>query len=152
MNVATEFYRSQIGGDSVISYGYTDDPSKLLFKDIYYFFKYSWALPWIVWPLSPCSSGPLAELYPSPRNIFCIFIHVVLIILQLAFLVGCLFMFIFPMWMSVFYVAAFALLNWILSRMLNGRQITYTSDEKYAKAKPEHAHEQWIFLNGVAVG
>jgi hypothetical protein len=35
---------------------------------------------------------------------------------------------------------------------LNGSQMRYPSNPKYAEKKPEHAHEQWIFLNGVAVG
>lgn len=152
MNVATEFYRSQIGGDSVINYSYTDLPWKLFLKDVYYFFAYGWALPWIVLPLSPCGSGQLDELYPSARNLFCIAIHILLVILQLVFLLGCVVMVIFPVWMGAAFVGGFLALNWLLCRLLNGRNITYQSDPKFASAKPEHEHEQWIFLNGVAVG
>lgn len=152
MDVATDFYRSQIGDDCVINYCYTDKPWKLLLRDVYYFFVYSWALPWILLPIRPCGSGELDELYPSGKNLFCIFIHFVLFVLQLAFLVGCAGLVILPVWMGAAYLAIFAVVNWAFSSMLNGRQSTYNSDPKYAEAKPEHAHEQWIFLNGVAVG
>ncbi|RYC65012.1 hypothetical protein CHU98_g1198 [Xylaria longipes] len=46
----------------------------------------------------------------------------------------------------------FFTINWLLCLCLNGNTITYKSDPKYAPALPEHQHEQWIFLNGVAVG
>jgi hypothetical protein len=49
-------------------------------------------------------------------------------------------------------IAGFMFTNWLICKLLNGSKETYTSDEKYAKARPEHAHEQWVFLNGVAVG
>lgn len=152
INAATEFYRSQLGDVSVINYGYTDFPWKLLLKDIYYFFVYSCALPWVMLPLSPWNSGDLDELYPSARNLFCISIHFILIILQLAFIVGLFASVLFPVWMVALFVGGFLLLNWAFCLMLNGKGITFHSDEKYAQAKPEHEHEQWIFLNGVAVG
>ena len=152
MDPVTEFYRSQIGGTSVINYCYTDRPSRLLFKDIYYFFVYSWALPWIVLPLRPCLSGDLDELYPSAKNLFCIAVHFVLVLLQLAFILSLSIAFIFPIWMGAAAVATFMALNWTLCKLLNGSDSTYHSDPKYAKDLPEHAHEQWIFLNGVAVG
>lgn len=152
MDAATEFYRSQLGDVSVINYGYTDFPWKLLIKDVYYFFVYSWALPWVVMPLSPWGSGNLDELYPSAKNLFCITVHFILIILQLGFIVGIFATVFFPLWMGALFVGSFLLLNWTLCLLLNGNGITFHSDEQYAQAKPEHAHEQWIFLNGVAVG
>ncbi|KAK2609114.1 hypothetical protein QQS21_002341 [Conoideocrella luteorostrata] len=149
---ATEFYRSQIGGTSVINYCYTDLPLKLLLKDVYYFFVYCWALPWILVPFSPCGSNELDELYPTAKNMFCVLIHFILAVLQLAFILVLPVAIIFPLWMSALGVLAFLTLNWSLCRLLNSNDTTFHSDEKYAKALPQHAHEQWVFLNGVAVG
>ncbi|KAH6963881.1 hypothetical protein DER45DRAFT_127468 [Fusarium avenaceum] len=149
---ATQFYRSQIGEESVIDYSHTDFPFKLLAKDIYYFCVYIWALPWVVWPVYPFKSKDFDELYPSSQNIFCIVVHLVLVILQLGFLLALPFAVVLPVWLAAAAIAGFMTLNWLLCKLLNGTQETYTSDEKYAKALPEHAHEQWVFLNGVAVG
>jgi hypothetical protein len=148
----TAFYRSQLGDSSVINYGYTDPPWRLMAKDIYYFFVYSWALPWVGLPLRPTDSGNLDELYPSLQNLWCMLVHFVLLVLQLGFLLSLPFLFIFPLWADATYVAGFLILNRMLCGLLNGKDITYTSDEKYAKKLPEHDHEQWVFLNGVAVG
>lgn len=152
MDAATDFYRSQIGGTGVINYSYTDFPWRLFLKDVYYFFKYFWALPWIVLPLTPADSGELDELYPSWANLFCLAIHSVLIILQLFFIAGLLVTIFFPVWLGAAFACVCLFLNWLLCLLLNGKGMTFNSDEKYAKALPEHAHEQWIFLNGVAAG
>ena len=152
MEKATEFYRSQIGDTTVINYSYTDKPWRLLVKDMSYFFVYAWALPWILWPIYPYGSGELDELYPSARNLFCIATHFILVVLQLAFVLGLPFALIFPLWMDLLAAGIFFTINWLLCKLLNGDKIIFHSDEKYAKPKPEHEHEQWIFLNGVAVG
>ncbi|RYP46545.1 hypothetical protein DL768_007261 [Monosporascus sp. mg162] len=73
-----DVFGSQIGGESVINYSYTDMPFKLLSKDIFYFFYYAGTL--------------------------------------------------------------------------NGSTIVFHSDPEYAPTLAEHEHEQWIFINGVAVG
>ncbi|KAI9147784.1 alpha/beta-Hydrolase [Paramyrothecium foliicola] len=148
----TAFYRSQIGGSSVINYAYTDPPWRLMAKDISYFFVYIWALPWVGLPLRPTDSGKLDELYPSLQNLYCMLVHFILIVLQLGFLVSLPFLFMFPLWADTAYVVAFMLANKGLCRLLNGKEIEYHSDEQFAKRRPEHEHEQWIFLNGVAVG
>ncbi|CAM1504266.1 Fc.00g018570.m01.CDS01 [Cosmosporella sp. VM-42] len=152
MDAVTEYYRSQIGESSVINYCYTDFPWRLFAKDVYYFCVYSWALPWVLWPLWPYGSDELDELYPTPKNLFCILIHFVLCLLQLAFILALPFSLIFPLWMAVGGVTAFMFVNWLLCKLLNGKELTFQSEEKYAKALPEHEHEQWVFLNGVAVG
>lgn len=152
MGTATEFYRSQIGDTSVINYCYTDMPWRLVVKDVSYFMVYAWALPWILWPLRPYGSGDLDELYPDLKNLFCIAIHLVLVILQLAFILVLPVMIVFPLWMDVAFTCAFLLLNWALCSLLNGKDITFHSDPEYAEALPQHQHEQWVFLNGVAVG
>ena len=152
MEHVTEIYRSQIGGASVINYAYTDMPWKLLYRDVYYFFVYAWALPWILWPAFVYGSGPLDELYPTVGNIFCVAVHFVMAVLQLLFLLVLPFTVILPVWTAAGAVAGFMAVNWLLCKLLNGPELEFHSDEKYAKALPEHAHEQWVFVNGVAVG
>jgi hypothetical protein len=148
----TEFFGSQVGGPSVINYSYTDLPWKLLAWDVYYFFRFAWALPWILLPMTPTDSGSLDELSINRKNLWCIFIHFVLCILQLIFLLCLPIAILFPIWMVAIAVGGFLTVNYFLCMLLNGRTMTFTSDESYAAALPEHAHEQWIFLNGVAVG
>ncbi|KAI0418273.1 hypothetical protein F5X98DRAFT_124318 [Xylaria grammica] len=148
----TEFFGSQVGGESVISYSYTDLPWKLVAYDIRYFFTFAWALPWIIWPVRPCDGGHFDELSPTADNIWCIFIHVVLFILQLLFLASLPLALFLPVYLFIAGLGVFFLINWLLCLGLNGKTITYESDPKYAPALAEHEHEQWIFLNGVAVG
>lgn len=124
--------------------------------DIYHFFRLAWALPYIVWPVTPADSGPLAELSPTLANAWCIAVHAVLAVLQLVFLVGlvpaaCL----LPVWAAAGLILACLGVNHVLCTVfLNGigGQIEYHSRPECAPALPEHAHEQWVFLNGVAVG
>ncbi|KAF6834838.1 hypothetical protein CPLU01_04733 [Colletotrichum plurivorum] len=149
---STKFLGSQVGGSSVINYSYTDFPYKLLAYDIYWFFQYAWALPWIVWPITPSDSGDLDELAFTRQNLFCIFVHLILCILQIGFILCLPFTIFFPLWIDAIAVGAFLAVNYLLCLFLNGPTLTYTSDPKYAPALDEHAHEQWIFLNGVAVG
>ncbi|KAM0276389.1 hypothetical protein ACHAQH_006791 [Verticillium albo-atrum] len=149
---STKFFGSQVGGQTVINYAYTDLPSRLMTWDIYYFFYYSWALPWIILPLTPSDSGDLDELAVTPQNIFCIVLHFILCILQLLFVLSLPAALFFPIWMAVVCWGAFLVFNWAICLLLNGPGIEYHSDKKFAEARPEHAHEQWVFLNGVAVG
>ncbi|KAK3319842.1 hypothetical protein B0T19DRAFT_361541 [Cercophora scortea] len=130
----TIFFGSQVGGRSVINYSYTDLPWKLMAYDIYYFLTFSWALPHIVLPLTPSDSGYLAELSFTAKNIFCIVIHIVLL------------------WTAAILIVLFFLVNYGLCELLNGKDVEYHSHPHYAEASPEHAHEQWVFINGVAAG
>ncbi|KAF9873566.1 hypothetical protein CkaCkLH20_09025 [Colletotrichum karsti] len=148
----TRFLGSQVGGQSVINYSYTDFPWKLLAYDIYFFFSYAWALPWIVWPFSPADSGDLDELAFTRQNLFCVGMHLLLCILQIGFIFALPLTIFFPLWIDILALSAFFAVNYLLCLLLNGPTLTYTSDEKYAPALEKHAHEQWIFLNGVAVG
>ena len=151
---STRFFGSQIGGQSVINYSYTDLPWKLFAYDVYYFFYYLWALPYIIWPVKPSenNSGHLDELSPTLQNLFCIFIHFILVVLQLSFILALPFSILFPIPLVAAAVAAFLTLNYALCTLINGSETEYHSDPEYAPALPEHAHEQWIFINGVAVG
>lgn len=153
---ATRFFGSQVGGPTVINYAYTDLPSRLLMWDVYYFFYYAWALPWILMPVGSGddwpNSGDLDELAWTWHNAFCITVHAVLVVLQILFLLCLPFIVVLPTWVAAIGLAIFFTLNWALCLLLNGSSIEYHSDPEYAQALPEHAHEQWIFLNGVAVG
>ncbi|KAK3942047.1 hypothetical protein QBC46DRAFT_381054 [Diplogelasinospora grovesii] len=148
----TRFFGSQIGGKSVINYSYTDMPWRLMAFDVYYFFVFIWALPYILFPTIPADSGELDELALTRKNIFCIVVHFVLCILQLASLVAIPALILLPIWAAAILVGLFALVNHGLCSLLNGKDVEYHSDAEYAPALPEHAHEQWIFINGVAVG
>lgn len=120
--------------------------------DVYYFFRFLWAFPYIVWPLHPTDSGDLSELSFTRKNFFCLAIHGVLIVLQLVFIVALPFLFLLPVWTAIIIVVSFLVLNNFLAGLLNGKTVEYHSDPEYAPALPEHAHEQWIFINGVAAG
>lgn len=150
------FFGSQIGDEAVINYSYTDSPWTILKKDIYYFFYYIWALPHIILPFRPADSGALSELSPTSGNIFCIFIHTILVILQLGFILILLPLALFiPLWTTILLAGAFLVVNELLCKLLNGSDngIIFHSDPQYAKPdQPRFAHEQWVFLNGVAVG
>lgn len=148
------FFGSQIGDETVINYSYTDSPWKLLAWDTYYFFYYIWALPHIILPYKPADSGSLSELSFTRGNIFCVFIHIILVILQLAFILLLLPIALFlPLWTTILLVGAFMAINASLCALLNGPGILFDSDPQYARPdQPRFAHEQWVFLNGVAVG
>ncbi|KAK3347906.1 hypothetical protein B0H65DRAFT_158653 [Neurospora tetraspora] len=148
----TKFFGSQIGEQSVINYSYTDRPLKLMAFDIYYFFKFIWALPYVLIPLSPSDSGDLDELSITRGNLFCVGLHAVLVVLQLGFIATLPTLVLFPVWTAALAIGLFMLVNYGLCTLLNGKEVEYHSDPKYAPALPEHAHEQWIFINGVAVG
>ncbi|ETS84203.1 hypothetical protein PFICI_02228 [Pestalotiopsis fici W106-1] len=150
----TEFLRCQTGGKSVINYSYTDNPLKLLMWDIWTFLSFSYALPWVVWPPTPSESAPeLDELSWAPGNLFCLFVHLVLIVLQIGFLLVLIpICILLPVWMAALCIGGFLGLNWLLVIALNGNSLIYNSDPKYARASDENAHEKWIFINGVAAG
>lgn len=149
----TEFFGSQVGGKSVINYGYTDMPMKLFIWDVKTFFTFIWFLPWVIWPIRPCDSGEFAELSFTRGNMYCLFIHAILIVLQLGFLLVIVpLSILLPVWMVILGLAGLYAINWLLVRPLNGHSLTYTSDPKYAPALAEHAHEKWVFINGVAAG
>ncbi|EJT68656.1 hypothetical protein GGTG_13772 [Gaeumannomyces tritici R3-111a-1] len=147
----TEFC-SQGGGRSVINYSYTDLPWRLLGYDVYYFFRFFWAIPYIVVPINKPLSGSMSELAPTRQNAFCIAIHVLLCILQLVFILLLPFAAILPGWISALAIGAYLFLNTLICKLLNGKEETYLSTEKYAPKLEQHAHEQWIYLNGVAAG
>lgn len=151
---STAFIGSQTGGESVINYSYTDLPWTLMMWDVYYFFHYLWAIFYVVWPVTPTDSAELSELSFTYGNVLSLAVHLVLVVLQLAFVVALPFMIILPVWTAVGLIAGFMGVNKLLCVILNGRggQVEYHSDPEYAEARKEHEGEVWIFINGVAAG
>ncbi|KAF4635706.1 hypothetical protein G7Y89_g2391 [Cudoniella acicularis] len=49
-------------------------------------------------------------------------------------------------------VGVFGVVNHAICWLLNGEDLSFVSDPKFAAKRKEYTHEQWIFLNGVAVG
>lgn len=102
-------------------------------------------------------SGPLDELYPSFSNIHDITVHLFLIITQSAFLLSLPFISFFSFQFFVAYVGIFVATNYVACWRLNGWM-----PQGYIWSRPnlselgvsihDHEKEEWIFLNGVAVG
>ena len=148
----TKFYGSQVGGSSTTPHSYTGSPLALLRHDILTAFEFILFLPFIIFPLTPHKSGPLCELYPSLANLYDIFLHGILIIMQLPFILSVPFWVVFPVWWVVLGVAGFVAVNESICYLLNGKDMEVKSNPDFVEARKEHEHEQWIFLNGVAVG
>ena len=135
---------------------YTSSPFALLWSDIKLFCYHALAVPGIVLPLKPWSSGPLDELYPSLANLYAITLHVFLIFAQLLVLISipiCLF-FPIPLGLFVLYAAIIYMFNYFFCFFLNGKHPTLQSRVKLDCHRffDRHEGEQWIFVNGVAVG
>lgn len=148
------YFSNQTSDQTVINYSYTQNPLKLLAWDAYYFFVFLKELPNIILPMQPCDSGELDELAFTRGNLHCIFIHSILVVLQLAFIfllppVALL----IPLWMTILITSSFLVVNQALCRLLNGPTLDFVSDPEFAHPdQSRYKNEQWVFLNGVAVG
>jgi len=80
------------------------------------------------------------------------FLHFILVLIQLPFILSIPFWVLLPVPVILFGCAGFWVVNSTIAYLLNGSQMRFASDPKYAEARKEHEREQWIFLNGVAVG
>ena len=54
--------------------------------------------------------------------------------------------------MVILGVVGFTGVNNVICYFLNGTKTNFSSSSRYAEAKKEHEHEQWVFMNGVAAG
>lgn len=138
----------------VTAHSYTGSPMVLLRQDILSALSFYMFLPFIVWPLRPTRSGNLCELDPSAANLLDMSLHLILIMMQFPFIMSMPFWIFLPLPIMTFVigVAIFWAINQAICYVLNGSKMRYESDPKYAVRRKEHEHEQWIFLNGVAVG
>lgn len=104
---------------------YTDNPLKLVWNDLGLVLKYSWAMPTVLFPLSPLSSDVAQrwdELYPTFDNLFCIGLHTILIFNQLMFLIALPIFLFSPMPLVVFLtgIVIFSITNWGICLIING--------------------------------
>lgn len=147
-----KFYGSQIGGSATVPLTYTSSPLLLLLSDIRLFFANITHMPYIVLPLTPTPSGNLDELHCSPKNIWSMFLHLILFVIQAAFLLSIPICFLLPAWAVLVYMTIFLVANTIFCVLLNGTAKHFQSNPKFTSHFPQHKNEQWLFLNGVAVG
>lgn len=131
---------------------YTSSPWQLLRSDFITFIHLLPSIFSIITPWRPWPNGFYDELFPSPGNIFSIFNHVILFTTQSIFILSTPLWLLFPVWMVAIYVFAFILLNKLFCYFLNGSQRTFESNPAVLKQLGAHADEEWIFINGVAVG
>lgn len=80
------------------------------------------------------------------------FLHLILVLIQLPFIISIPLWIFVPVPVIIAGVAGFWIVNSGICYLLNGPEMKYHSNPKYTETKKEHEHEQWIFLNGVAVG
>lgn len=106
-----------------------------------------------MYPVNKCD-----ELYPTPDNLIAIFLHGVLIVIQLgffAFLGALLFipLPLPPLSICVAAIAGFFIVNHLLCLLINGRKpTTLPSRDIHSKYHRQHTDEFWLYLNGVSVG
>jgi hypothetical protein len=148
----TKFYGSQVGSKSKITHTTTLEPISLLYHDIYTAFKSAPYIIYIFWPLWPALSGDFCELAPTWPNLWACFLHLVLIIMQVPFILTLPLWILLPGWAVILGVVIFMALNHGVIYLLNGPKKSFRSLEKFAGERKEHEGEQWIFYNGVAAG
>ncbi|OLN81038.1 hypothetical protein CCHL11_09412 [Colletotrichum chlorophyti] len=101
-------------------------------------------------------SGSLDELYPSVANIWDITLHTILVITQSTFLISLPFLSFISFNIFATYVIAFVMINYVVCMLLNGNiknnSLRSFSSPESTQWEIDHQDEEWIFLNGVAVG
>jgi hypothetical protein len=147
-----KFYGSQVGGSYAAPLTYTSSPLLLLLSDFRLVFANITYLPNVIFPITPTPSGDLDELYPSTKNICTGFLHLILLVIQAAFLLSIPVCFLCPAWTVLFYFSVFLLANTAFCVLLNGTATHFKSNPNLTSHLPHHKNEQWIFLNGVSVG
>ena len=153
--VAPSSLHAQTATPSLNNHAYTGSPLRLLAHDLVHMARLARALPSLVWPLRPASA--LSELAPTLANAWCIAVHAVLAVAQAFFVfvffpAACVLL---PAWMCAVLLAAVVGANQLACRLLlNGwrRAAVLHSSAACAPCLPEHAGEQWIFVNGIGTG
>ncbi|KAG9235359.1 hypothetical protein BJ875DRAFT_422201 [Amylocarpus encephaloides] len=150
-----KFQPSQIGGRSVSSVphvSYTGNPFTLLFHDVFSALYNAKHIPFIFLPLSPTHGGALCELSWTRVNLWAVFLHVVLVLLQVPFLLSIPFLLAFPVWVVALGVAAFMVVNNFVCCFLDGSKKEFLSNTDYMIGRVACPQERWVFMNGVAAG
>jgi hypothetical protein len=145
------------GNNSFISIPSDINPLRLVWLDILSIFGHAKLLLCVVAPLTPCSSGPLDELSPTLSNMTDMFLHTILIVIQLTLiltlpLMTILFWFL-PGLVSLAFVLAMLVVTLVVMRLLNGGPIS----ECYVglpdgQMPVNDEHELWFFINGITIG
>jgi hypothetical protein len=147
-----KFYGSQVGSKIKLSHPTSNEPISLLYHDILTALKSAPGIIYIFWPIWPALSGDFCELAPTRANFWAIFLHVVLFMMQVPFVLSVPLWILLPGWTVILGVAGFMALNKLVVYLLNGPKKEFHSGEKFAKKRPEHEGEEWVFMNGVAAG
>lgn len=149
-----EFLASQTGLSQATKdpLPYTGGPLQLLFADFLLVLRCMPTALGIFLPLNFRNPDIRDEIYPGDwRNLFSLFLHVVLVFLQTTFLfslISCLFI---PLAWFAIYVGLFMLLNTCICWFLNGSSIQLVSQVP-VENEEKHASEYWVYMNGVSVG
>ncbi|KAL4879428.1 hypothetical protein BJY04DRAFT_96062 [Aspergillus karnatakaensis] len=133
---------------------YTASPWKLLYEDIILFFRVAWSIPGLLFPFSSYQRQNLDELAPTPRNMGNAALQIVLSLLQIVFLVSIpvLFICMIPaLWIGI-YMVGVVWVNKQTCRVLVNRGSSVLVSNYPELDAPEHRHEHWIFINGIATG
>lgn len=152
--MVVNFYPSQIGSILVTPLSYTASPFKLILDDLLLVFSNLAWLPWVFLPLTPAPSGDLCELSPTVRNLIDLSLQAFLFFFQLCLLLSIPLWILMPVWMLAIIFIMLWVFHYLISFILNGpRSVrTYESAPEYAQRRREHAHERWLYLNGVCTG
>ena len=163
-----------LGLANMLPLAYTSNSFHLFAADVLLFIHLSitWpltaGLPSIILPFQPAPSGHLDELYVTRDNGKAVFIHMLLFLSQLIFLLSLIWALLVAMPIPLFfgYIGAFIFVNmhlcqWFLDgppdqKFFAGRDYAKNREEtdgtKWLSRDPSHEGEKWVFINGVAVG
>lgn len=152
----SRIYPSPVPSRRSVPVPYTASPLKLLWSDIILCLSVLWVVPGVFFPLTPWRSKELDETYPASGNVFAIAVHSFLLMVQSLFVLSiplCAFSLMPFLWFIV-YVAAFVLVNYVICMVtLNGpSQIRLQQSNVNSQECMQHRQEDWIFINGIAVG
>ncbi|EXJ58207.1 hypothetical protein A1O7_05632 [Cladophialophora yegresii CBS 114405] len=141
---------------------YTANPLLLMFNDLVLFVQITFTWPItaglmsIVLPLLSTKSGPLDELALTGPNLWALFQHLILIIVQILFLLSLIPLALFGLPVFyVLYITGCVVGNQWISGLLNGprrEELFQSHPDCVAGDWPKHEGEKWVFINGVAVG
>jgi hypothetical protein len=131
----------------------TASPLVLICSDVVLCFQNMRYFPGIIFPLTPYGSGALDEFYPSVQNLWAMFIHALLVFVELVFILSVPFFVFFIGIGCVVYSGIVTLVVYLLCQRLNGKRSGRTmSDPDILEGYDKKEGEVWVFVNGVAVG
>lgn len=145
------------GNNTFISIPSDTNPLRLVWLDILSIFELARLLLLVVAPLTPCASGPLDELSPTWANLTDMFLHTILIIIQLSLILllpimTVLFWFL-PGLISLAFIVAMLVVTLVIMRLLNGGPISecYVGFPQ-GQMPVNDESEPWFFINGITIG